>query len=98
MCRDCGFCVNKKENLCLRGVVCVEDLEKYLKLNRDDQKGAKLRVTFFGEEAQTLVGLSARQVMLAEKDFWWYRVFFVGVDMRALLLYSQTVRVSLWWI
>ena len=80
----------------MRGVAFVDDLEKYLKLHQDDQKGAKLRVTFFGEEAQTLVGLSAAQVMLAEKDFRWYRVLLVGVDMRALMLYSQTVRVVLW--
>ena len=72
MCRDCGLCANKQEHLFLRGVAFVEDYEKYLKLSPEDQKLEKFRVTFFGEEAQTLIGLSARQVMQAEKDSSWY--------------------------
>ena len=77
MCRECGRGVEKTEHLSLRGVAFVEDLEQYLKLPKDQQKSAKLRVTFFGKEAQTLLGLSAAQVVAAEKDLWWYQVFFL---------------------
>ena len=62
--------------MCLRGVAFVEDLEQYNRLSKDQQKEAKVRVTFFGQEAQTLVGLSAAQVVAAEKDLWWYQVLF----------------------
>jgi hypothetical protein len=75
-CRDCGAGVAKTEHLCLRGVSFVEDLEEYPKLLPAEQKTAKLRVTFFGQEAQTLVGLKPAQVVAAEKDLWWYQVLF----------------------
>jgi len=82
----------------LRGVAFVEDLEQYLKLPRDEQKKAKVRVTFFGQEAQTLVGLSAAQVVAAEKDLCWYQVLFLEVNMRAILFFSQTIHLVLRWI
>ena len=76
-CRACGAGVAKTEHLCLRGVSFVEDLEEYHKLLPAEQKTAKLRVTFFGQEAQTLVGLKPAQVVAAEKDLWWYQVLFL---------------------
>ena len=46
----------------------VEDLEQYDKLPPDQQKTNKIRVTFFGTEAETLVDLGVAQVVEAEKD------------------------------
>ena len=46
----------------------VEDLEQYDKLPSDQQKKSKVRVTFFGSEAETLVDLRVAQVVEAEKD------------------------------
>jgi hypothetical protein len=57
-----------------------------------------VRVTFFGQEAQTLVGLSAARLVAAEQDFWWYEVLFLEVNMRAILLFSQGIHLVLWWI
>ena len=75
----------------MRGVSFVEDLEQYRGLSKERQKAAKVRVTFFGEQAQTLVGLSAAQVVTAEKDLWWYQVLFLVVNMRAKFLFGWTI-------
>ena len=76
----------------MRGVSFVEDLERYGGLSKEGQKAAKVRVTFFGEQAQTLVGLSAAQVVAAEKDLWWYRPLFLGVNLRAFLFFCWTIQ------
>ena len=54
----------------MRGVVFVADLEQYHVLTKEQQKVARVRVTFFGEQAQTLINLTAAQVVAAEKDLW----------------------------
>ena len=76
-CREHGGGVVTTKNLCLRGVSFVEDLEQYLQLPRDQQKRFKVRVTFFGREAETLLDLSAAQVVAAEKDMSWYEAMFL---------------------
>ena len=52
----------------MRGVSFVEDLEQYYKLSSDQQKTAKVRVTFFGTEAEMLVDLRVADVVQAEND------------------------------
>ncbi len=54
----------------MRGVVFVADLEQYHVLTKEQQKVARVRVTFFGEQAQTLINLTAAQVVAVEKDLW----------------------------
>ena len=46
----------------------VEDLDQYNKLSSDQQKTAKVRVTFFGTEAEMLVDMLVADVVQAEKD------------------------------
>ena len=77
VCREHGGGVVTTKNLCLRGVSFLEDLEQYLQLPRDQQKIFKVRVTFFGREAETLIDLSAAQVLAAEKDMSWYEAMFL---------------------
>ena len=66
----------------MRGVSFVEDLEQYGQLPPDQQKKSKVRVTFFGREAETLVDLRAAQVVAAEKDIWLHEVLFLYFRMR----------------
>ena len=90
--RECGGGVVTTKNLRLRGVSFVEDLEQYLQLPRDQQNRSKVRVTFFvGREAETLVDLSAAQVVAAEKDMWWYEALFLLLRCRQPLLLSRTM-------
>ena len=90
-CRECGGGVVTTKNLCLRGVSFMEDLEQYRQLLRDQQKRSKVRVTFFGREAETLVDLSAAQVVAAEKDMWWYEALFLLLRCRQPLLFGRTM-------
>ena len=69
----------------MRGVSFVEDLEQYGQLPPDQQKKSKVRVTFFGREAETLVDLRAAQVVAAEKDIWLHEVLFLYFKMQAAM-------------
>ena len=54
----------------MRGAVFVTDHERYENLSKEEQKSSRVRVTLFGEQAQTLINLTADQVVAAEKDLW----------------------------
>ena len=75
----------------MRGVSFVEDLEQCRQLPPDQQKKSKVRVTFFGREAETLVDLSVAQVVAAEKDIWLHEVLFLYFRMRGSIFMTGLI-------